>query len=161
MPILQLLLRFTPSKPAALRTDLSPITVISKFLLQLVVTCFREGTFAMTTSSVPWGCLNEALSRPVAFLSTFVLLYVVHVIGEVVGALGFPKNRLYGRYKLLCNAEHWHVMRGADESYTHLDETSVSGKAKVLSYVQLNHGHAWWIFTASISHSHMTYMSLR
>ncbi|CAM9840668.1 unnamed protein product [Ascophyllum nodosum] len=53
----------------------------------------------------------------------------VHVIGEVVGALGFPKNRLYGRYKLLCNAEHWHVMRGADESYTHLDETSGPGTA--------------------------------
>lgn len=55
-----------------------------------------------------------------------LLTFSVQIIGEVAGAVGFPINRLYARYKLVFNAEHWHVLRGADEAYTHLDETSVS-----------------------------------
>lgn len=50
----------------------------------------------------------------------------VHVIGELAGALGFPKSRLYARYKIVCNTEHWHIMQGTEEGYTQVDETSVS-----------------------------------
>lgn len=39
--------------------------------------------------------------------------------------MGFARNRLYARYKMVSNAEHWHVMQGADEAYTQVDETSV------------------------------------
>lgn len=51
---------------------------------------------------------------------------VVHVIGEISGALGFPGNRLYASYKVVCDTQHWHVMQGAEEGYTQVDEASVS-----------------------------------
>lgn len=53
-------------------------------------------------------------------------MFAVHVIGEVAGALGFSRGRLYAHYKMVCNTEHWHVMQGMEEGYTHVDETSVS-----------------------------------
>lgn len=56
----------------------------------------------------------------------FARYAVVHVIGEVAGALGFASSRLYAHYKMVFNTEHWHVMQGVEEGYTQVDETSVS-----------------------------------
>ncbi|CAN0392799.1 unnamed protein product, partial [Laminaria digitata] len=53
----------------------------------------------------------------------------VHIIGGIAGAVGFPGSRLYAHYKILYNTEHWHVMQGADEGHTQVDETAGSGTA--------------------------------
>lgn len=50
----------------------------------------------------------------------------VHVIGDITGALGFLGSRLYARFKIVCNTQHWHVMQGVEEGYTQVDEASVS-----------------------------------
>lgn len=51
----------------------------------------------------------------------------VHVIGELAGALGFPRPKLYARYEIVLDTEHWHIMQGHEAGYTQVDETSVSG----------------------------------
>ncbi|CAN0336054.1 unnamed protein product, partial [Pylaiella littoralis] len=48
----------------------------------------------------------------------------VHVIGDITGGLGFPGSRLYARFKVVCNTQHWHVVHGTEEGYTQVDETS-------------------------------------
>ncbi|CAM9611783.1 unnamed protein product, partial [Ectocarpus sp. 12 AP-2014] len=53
----------------------------------------------------------------------------VHVIGDITGALGFPGSRLYARFKIICNTQHWHVMQGAEEGYTQVDEATGEGSA--------------------------------
>lgn len=55
-----------------------------------------------------------------------VYRFKVHVIGDITGALGFPGSKLYARFKIVCNTQHWHVMEGIEEGYTQVDETSVS-----------------------------------
>ena len=60
------------------------------------------------------------------YLGAPAVCLVVHVIGDISGALGFPGSRLYARFKVVCNTQHWHVMQGAEEGYTQVDEASVS-----------------------------------
>jgi len=54
------------------------------------------------------------------------LFHIVHVIGDITGALGFHGSRLYAHFKVVCNMQHWHVMQGAEEGYTQVDEAAVS-----------------------------------
>ncbi len=54
------------------------------------------------------------------------LFRTVHVIGDITGALGFHGSRLYAHFKVVCNMQHWHVMQGAEEGYTQVDEAAVS-----------------------------------
>ncbi|CAM9485210.1 unnamed protein product, partial [Scytosiphon promiscuus] len=53
----------------------------------------------------------------------------VHVIGEISGALGFPGTRLYASYKIVYDAQHWHLMQGAEKGYTQVDEASGESSA--------------------------------
>lgn len=67
------------------------------------------------------------------YMCSCVCRLKVHVIGDITGGLGFPGSRLYARFKVVCNTQHWHVMHGTEEGYTQVDETSVSRSNTLLT----------------------------
>lgn len=70
-------------------------------------------------------------------LLTLVAISTVHVIGELAGALGFPRPKLYARFEILSDAGHWHVMQGTEAGYTQVDETSVRGCVILVEYLSI------------------------
>ncbi|CAN0053287.1 unnamed protein product, partial [Discosporangium mesarthrocarpum] len=62
----------------------------------------------------------------------------VHVIGEIIGAVGFSNPRLYAHFRLVSDPEHWYVLRGREEGFTQVDQSAVSSSGSALG------GNAIW-----------------
>ncbi|CAM9710175.1 unnamed protein product [Choristocarpus tenellus] len=43
--------------------------------------------------------------------------------------MGFPSPNLYAHFRLVSDKDHWHVLRGHEEGWTQIDETSGAGNA--------------------------------